>query len=140
MFEGVTDEMLAKARAENDALMAAERLLREAGYVVEFHHNGHPWRDIKTAPKEGTSVLLYIPQKKLPLRDCPSSLWKMFSSRVIEGRWIVPPSDDGHTTIGGHARELEAKFGGYWTADPRCIAPLRGMPTHWLPVPPSPEN
>lgn len=36
----MTKEMVAKARAENDGLMAAERLLRDAGYIVTFIHDG----------------------------------------------------------------------------------------------------
>ncbi len=142
MFEGVTEELLTKARAETDAEMAAIKLLRDGGYVVEFHHDGKrpaDWRTMDTAPKDGTSMLVFIPVKELPRHNAPSSKWKMFSQRVIEARWIVPPADDKCVTISPFARELEAKFGGYWTADPRCIAPLRGMPTHWMPRPADPE-
>lgn len=132
---------LAKERAENAALMQAQQLLTKHGYIVDFFHDGvrpGDWFNMDSAPKDGTSVLVYVPPKLLPQRNAPSSKWKVFNQRVIEARWIVPPPDDKSVTIGTYARELEAKFGGYWTADPRCIAPLRGMPTHWMPRPADP--
>lgn len=38
MFKGVTQKMLAKARAANDAELAAVKLLKDKGYVVYYRH------------------------------------------------------------------------------------------------------
>lgn len=132
-----TRETVRTLSHDSTSRAALEEIAREYEYAAAALESAalqNDWRPIDTAPKNGTSIMVWVPAKKLPVNNAPSSKWKIFATRCIEVRWIVPPADDKSVTIGAYARELEARFGGYWTNDPRCIAPLRGMPTHWRPL------
>lgn len=73
------------------------------------------WRDIKSAPKDGTPIL---------------------TCRMGESvSWF------NYTTVGGYAEPPEAA---YWVEVTECWQPFQRphdewRPTHWMPLPPAPE-
>jgi hypothetical protein len=72
------------------------------------------WQDISTAPKDGSSVLCYIPLQTMS---------KPNGSRVLVLRW-----DDGEYT----------KMGPQWLTDVYAFVPF--SPTHWMPLPAPPTK
>lgn len=74
------------------------------------------WQPIETAPKDGTTVLLYRPTA---LRWCV----------VDKGRW--------------ETQKYHSKPSPYWSSDQKLptVAEQRSWePTHWMPLPEPPES
>lgn len=73
------------------------------------------WRPISTVPKDGTHVLIYIP-------EC----------EITHGPWIVESRywDDPECE---HCR-------GWWDVSIGCVDDLPGEPTHWKPLPAPPSD
>ncbi|WP_283393178.1 hypothetical protein [Photobacterium phosphoreum] len=95
-------------------------------------------RDISTAPRDGTKILVYIPWVTTPKIKGAGTFTHRPRWRVTH--WAVPPQDTRAVTVGQFARELEEKHGGYWSANGRGTRPLMGGPTHWMPLPKEPNE
>lgn len=75
------------------------------------------WRDIATAPKDGTDFLAYDPIAALP----------------VAMRWQAYSQED---------REEIGELG-YWSYSEELLNeadPAGAQPTHWMPLPAPPEN
>ena len=90
------------------------------------------WRDIESAPKDGTWLLLLIPdgieERSYEIKDAPS---------ITIGRW--GPQDMKSAawySVEGYYEFWD--YGGYTgagTSDYQCTV----QPTHWMPLPAPPE-
>jgi hypothetical protein len=89
--------------AETDDLVSVVRYWRD-------FQGGSAWKPIETAPKDGSTLLLYCPDGDLP------------ADRVVGGWW-----DD----FGPYRKEMGGD--GVWSFD------LPGEPTHWMPLPEPPS-
>lgn len=91
------------------------------------------WQAIETAPKDGTTVLLYCPQGD----GSPGS-----THRVTVGEWC---SDPGGTT---EYRDAQGRYIGQddrdgfegWVSWDGGFSEDTMMPTHWQPLPPPPQE
>jgi hypothetical protein len=85
------------------------------------------WRPIETAPRDGTSLLLYVPgvrtwNRPTDIADRVVGLWSL--NFADEGRWI---SDIGDVDQGYEST------GSYWVVEEL-------QPTHWLALPDPPAS
>lgn len=71
------------------------------------------WREIETAPRDGTDILLFYPP-----------------ARVILSRWL-------HTEI--YHNGVKTSEDRSWTT-PFMVLSGRGSPTHWMPLPEPPST
>lgn len=71
------------------------------------------WLPIETAPKDGTKVLLHV----------------------------VTPPGDSYATMVGLPEGWESTEAGFWCVDRgEWTTGTAGDPTHWMPLPPPPED
>ncbi len=85
-------------------------------YTAKVIEETVKWQPIETAPQDGTPILLYYPE-----RNC-----------CIRGAWIEMTDGDWET---GYKRWME------WQVDDELYIGDEGYePTHWMPLPPSPQG
>jgi hypothetical protein len=70
------------------------------------------WMPIASAPKDGTSILAYSPDR---CGNCPEGATGVGGARWLNGKWCVGRLQDGRYVNTAHA------------------------PTHWQPLPPPPK-
>lgn len=91
-----------------------------------------PWMPIETAPKDGTSIMLYAPVRTYQ--------GKPVSSRVAQGEWTEWQKTSGeyHGTTGEYLGKSVQDDGACWMSwDGGFLEEL--PPTHWQPLPTAPE-
>ena len=86
------------------------------------------WQPIETAPKDGRPVLLWL-ERKISRNYTVSGLCDLLVIGFWQhGRWVSIEVED----CGSMGGELTG-----WMAD---WCPLDVSPTHWMPLPPPPED
>lgn len=79
------------------------------------------WRDISTAPKDGTRVMLWM----VPTYDGGTISLIDDDPHPVFGSWVKWADND---------KESGFREGWTWYGSARC------KPTHWMPLPPPPEK
>lgn len=107
--------------------------MTEEASVPEGGMKPSAWRPIETAPKDGTTILLFCPQGD----GKPGSTYRTtvgewvddpggtVEYRDAEGRWIDQDDRDGFTG---------------WVSWDGGFSEETMMPTHWLPLPEPPRD
>lgn len=94
------------------ACLAATAAIEAAGWPG--------WHPIITAPKD-------------------REIWLWTGLNSVKARWIDgEPSPNFETSA--VRRALFKRHGGYWSAHFRGLQPMRGLPSHWHPLPPPPNE
>jgi hypothetical protein len=131
-----------KPNRERARLVLAEIEAQE-WRLVPLHAMAEAWRPIDSAPKDGTTLLVFIPRKIIPTgkRHADGNPFtKVKDARCMIARWADGPEDTAAKTAGLRAKGLAALKGGYWTARSDALRPIHAMPTHWMPLPDPPEE
>lgn len=89
------------------------------------------WKDIDTAPKDGTHVLLYAPVQE--------HQGKPTEPRLTYGYWDTPEHGKYLGDCGGSCRcpEYDDPHPPYWFSDDGGFTEEH-PPTHWMPLPEPP--
>ena len=89
------------------------------------------WQPIKTAPQDGTNVLVYCPHGLPDYFDVqrPSSM----TSNIVVGAHVGRAYEDG----GWWVCDVVFREEGYY--DAVYINPVKIAPTHWMPLPEAPQ-
>lgn len=118
----ITDERLAELTQECEAEGAVDYVARKYGAVLpagellsvlrelQQRREAEQWRDIRTAPMDGTRILI------ADIDDQHQYRW-MYVSRMVDGSWQIV----------GNAYDREAVW-------------LASHPTHWMPLPAAPRD
>jgi len=121
-----TEGLMEFSEREVSALLSAARQASTQG-------PGEGWQPIETAPRDGTSIILFCPQGD----GSPGSTY-----RITEGFWLSEP---GGTT------EYRDQWGRYegqtddpgfdgWVSMDGGFSESTMMPTHWRPLPAPPAS
>lgn len=99
------------------------------------------WRRIDGAPKDGSRILVYLPEKwvqdgaKRYADGKP--IMRLRGGSVMIAHWVSEPTDPVGKPLSLRAKGFIAR-GGYWSARGDGVRPLTHSPTHWMPIPAAP--
>lgn len=92
---------------------------------------GMEWKLIEDAPKDGTELLLFIPEQSYRRKKdrvlCKGVQW------IAIGYWYFPRPEDNIKKEYMH--DLYMKHDGWWTSGYKRKNPIGGRPTHFMLLP-----
>lgn len=86
-----------------------------------------PWRPIAEAPKDGTEIILYSPERPWKDAPCVGQNASTIPERVTSGQWIESLAEEDTEDYSGWG----SLDGGFTNEHP---------PTHWMPLPKPPTK
>jgi hypothetical protein len=100
--------------------------MRDPATLAEF------WMPIKTAPRDRTPVLVYVPERM----EWTGKRHTTWPAHVVIARWFTKPIKPEKTRENATLRSL--RLGGYWSTKGDGTKTMRGDPIAWMPVPAAP--
>lgn len=94
------------------------------------------WRPIKTAPKDGTRIFVFVPGCWVAQRK--GKRRRKTQDRMMSAYWHIAPRGLPGRGLSDFAKELIEKHGGFWTGT--VLRPISGSPSHWMPLPTPPSD